>query len=139
VIRRAAPYQRLPWALNTERWKLFLVNLAVGEGEFRHGGTAAFHHESGNRHHLRLVQFLAGCDLSGLQKSFDHFAFAADRHAGEFLEPFALRHFRFGVRPIRQRSQLIGGNLSSADAVEQMVKKERRKTVASNSRHGYSP
>jgi hypothetical protein len=33
-----------------ERRKLFLVSLAVGEGESRHGGIADFHHESGIRY-----------------------------------------------------------------------------------------
>jgi hypothetical protein len=75
--------------------------------------------------------------LSGLQKSFDQFTFAADRHAGKLLEPFAFGHFGFGVEPIREQSELIGGDVSAADAVKQMVQEARRKTVAANPRHGY--
>src|ERR1035437_6189743 len=33
-----------------------------------------------------LIPFFAGCDLSGLQKSFDEFAFAANGQAGKFLD-----------------------------------------------------
>ena len=87
----------------------------------------------------RLVQFLTRWDLSGLQKRFDQLTFAADRHAGKLLEPFALGHFRFGVEPIREQSELIGGNVSAADAVKQMVQEARWKTVTANPRHAYWP
>ena len=86
-----------------------------------------------------LIPFFAGCDLSGLQKSFDEFAFAANGQAGKFLEPLAGRDFGISAKPIRQESKLVGGNFSAADAVEQMIKQARRKIVTANSRHGYSP
>jgi hypothetical protein len=44
-----------------------------------------------------------------------------------------------GAKPIRQESELVGGNLSAADTIKQMIEQARRKPVASNSRHGYSP
>ena len=34
---------------------------------------------------VRLFQFFSGGDLSGLQKGFDEFAFAANGHAGNFF------------------------------------------------------
>jgi len=74
--------------------------------------------------------------LAGLQKRFDEFTFTADGHAWKFLEPLGVRHFRLGVKPMRQQSKLVGGNLSAADTVKQMVEKAWRKTVASNSRPG---
>ena len=86
-----------------------------------------------------LIPFFAGCDLSGLQKGFDEFAFAANGQAGKFLEPFAGRHFGIRAELIRQESKLGGGNFSAANAVEQMIKQARRKIVTANSRHGYSP
>ena len=87
----------------------------------------------------KLFYFFAGCDLSGLQKSFDEFTLTADGHAGKFLEPSAIRHFRFGVQLIGQKSKLISGNIPAGDKVKQMVEQAWRKTVVANSRHGYSP
>jgi hypothetical protein len=49
-----------------------------------------------------LIQFFAGCDLSGLKKGFDEFAFAANGQAGKFLEPFAGRDFGIRAELIRQ-------------------------------------
>jgi hypothetical protein len=86
-----------------------------------------------------LIQFFAGGDLSGLQKSFDEFAFAADSHAGKFLEPFAVRHFGFDMKPVGQKSKLVGGNVATADPVKQVSQKWRRKIVAADAGHGYSP
>jgi len=74
--------------------------------------------------------------LARLQKCFDELTFTADGHAGKFLEPLAVRDFRLGVKPIRQESELVGGDLPVADTVKQMVEEAWRKTVASNSRHG---
>jgi hypothetical protein len=90
-------------------------------------------------HASTLIQLLAGGDLSGLQKRFDEFTVSADGHAGKFLEPLAARDFRLGVKPIRQKSELISENLSAGDTVKQMVEEAWRQTVASNSRHDYSP
>jgi hypothetical protein len=86
-----------------------------------------------------LIQFFAGGDLAGLQKGFDEFAFAADGHAGKFLEPFAVRHFGFGIKSVGQKSKLINGNVATADTVEQVREKLRRKIVAADAGHGYSP
>jgi hypothetical protein len=47
VLQRCRPQRG--WA--AERRKLFLVSVAVGEGEFRHGGTAAVQPESGDLQH----------------------------------------------------------------------------------------
>jgi hypothetical protein len=55
--------------------------------------------------------------LAGLQKRFDEFTFTADGHAGKFLEPLAVRHFRLSEEPIRQESELVRRNLSAADTV----------------------
>ena len=49
-----------------------------------------------------LTQFFAGGDLSRLQKGFDKFALTANGQAGQFLEPFAVRHFGLCVEPARQ-------------------------------------
>jgi hypothetical protein len=67
------------------------------------------------------------------------FHFAADGHAGKFLEPWAFRHFGFGAEPIRHQPKLIGGNVAAADAVKQMIEEVWRQIVAPDSRHGYSP
>ena len=75
-------------------------------------------------------------DLSGLQKGFDEFAFAADAHAGKPFEPSPLRHFRFESQPVRQESELIGGDVPAAYAVEQVIEKARGKAVAADARHG---
>jgi hypothetical protein len=100
---------------------------------------AALARQNGRRNFRGSTQFFAGRNLSGLQKGFDEFAFAANGQAGKSLEPFSLRHFRPGAQPIRQKPKLIGGNFPAADAVEQMIKKAGRKIVAANSRRGYSP
>jgi hypothetical protein len=74
--------------------------------------------------------------LSRLQERFDEFTFTADGHAGKSLEPPSNRDFRFGVKPIRQETKLIGRNLSSNDTVEQMIEEAWRKTVPPDPRHG---
>ena len=74
-----------------------------------------------------------------LQKRFDEVTCTADGPTGKSPESLPVRYFRIGVEPIRQASKLIGGNLSAADTVQQMVEEAWRKTGASNSRHGYSP
>ena len=38
--------------------------------------------------------------LSRLKKSFDPFTFAADGHAGKFLEPTASGNFGFPAQPV---------------------------------------
>ena len=86
-----------------------------------------------------LHKFLAGGDLAGQQEGADQFALTADGHAREPLEPLAVRHLRFGMKPVGQQPKLIGGNVSAGDSVEQMVKQARRQTVAADARHGYSP
>jgi len=86
-----------------------------------------------------LFHFFSRGDLSWLQKSFDEFAFAADGHAGKFLEPFSVRHFGFGIEPVGQKPKLIGGDVATTDAVEQMGEKLWRKIVPTDARHGYSP
>jgi hypothetical protein len=53
------------------------------------------------------LHFSSNSGLPGQQESLHKFAFAANGHAGEFLEPFALGNFRFGVKPIRKQSKLI--------------------------------
>jgi hypothetical protein len=83
-----------------------------------------------------LTQFLAGGNLAGLQKCLDELAFAANGHAGKFLEPLAVRHFGFGAEPIRHQPKLISGNVAAADAVKQMIEEVGRKIVAPNLRHG---
>ena len=87
----------------------------------------------------RLIYLFAGCNLSGLQKGFDEFAFAADGHARKFLEPLAFRHNRLALKPVRQKFELIGGNFSFTGAVEQVIQQPGRKTLTANARHGYSP
>jgi hypothetical protein len=44
--------------------ELFLVSVAAGEGESRHGGSAAFHHESGHARELNLKSQLANNSFS---------------------------------------------------------------------------
>jgi hypothetical protein len=88
---------------------------------------------------VRLVYLFAGRNLSRLQKCFDEFAFAANGQAGEFLESFPLRHYRFGAKPVRQKFELVSGNCSFAGAVEQVIQQPGRKTLSANARHGYSP
>ena len=77
--------------------------------------------------------------MSWLQEGFDEFAFVADGQAGKLLEPFAIRHFGFGREPVGQQAKLIGGDVATADAIKQVREKLRRKIVAANARHGYSP
>ena len=86
-----------------------------------------------------LLQFFARWNLSRLKKSFDQFAFAADRPAGKLLEPFSFRHFGFGIEPVGQQPKLIGGNVATMDPINQMRQKLRWKIVAADARHGYSP
>jgi len=88
---------------------------------------------------VRLIYLFAGCNLSRLQKSFDEFTFAANGQAGKFLEPFALRHFGFGAKPVGQKFELVGGYFLFTGAVEQVVQQPGRKTLSANARHGYSP
>jgi hypothetical protein len=85
------------------------------------------------------IYFFAGGNLAGQQKSFDEFTLATNGHAGKSFEPFAFRYFRFGAEPIRQKTKLVGGNFPLVNAVKQMVEQPRRKLVAANARHGYSP
>jgi hypothetical protein len=58
-----------------------------------------------------LIHFVAGGDLAGLQKSFDEFAFAADGHAGKFLEPFSFRHFGLRIQPAARQDDLFVRNV----------------------------
>lgn len=88
---------------------------------------------------LLLTQLFAGGGLSGLQKGFDEFAFAANGQAGKLLEPFSLRHLGFSREPVGEESKLVGGDVPPADAIEQVGQKLRWKIVAANARHGYSP
>jgi hypothetical protein len=83
-----------------------------------------------------LIYFRSGGGLSGLQKCPDEFAFAADRQAGKFFEPFAFRHFRFCVQPLGQQAELVGGNVPGFDSVKEVRKQRPRKMAALNAGHG---
>jgi hypothetical protein len=48
-------------------------------------------------------------------------------------------YFGFGREPVGQQAKLIGGDVATADAIKQVREKLRRKIVAANARHGYSP
>ena len=87
----------------------------------------------------QLVHFFTRGDLSGLQKCFDEFAFAANSHASKFLEAFALRHFGSSLKPVGQKAKLAGGNVAAMDPVKQMRQKLRWQIVAADAGHGYSP
>jgi len=56
--------------------------------------------------------------LSRQQKSFDQFAFAANRHTGESLEPFADANFRLCVQPVREQAKLVCADAAALDTVE---------------------
>ena len=63
---------------------------------------------------VRLIYLFARCNLSRLQKGFDEFSFAANGHAGKFLEPVAVGNFGVGVQPLREQDNLFVGNATLA-------------------------
>jgi hypothetical protein len=71
-----------------------------------------------------------------LQKGFDEFACAANRHAGKSFELFSSRHFRLGVEPFGQQAELVGGHVPGFDSVKQMRKQGPGKMAARNAGHG---
>jgi len=73
--------------------------------------------------------------LARKQERFDQPTFAANRPAGESLEPQTLGHLRSAVKPLRELFQLRRRNLPAPDAVEQVLKKGGRNVLASDSRH----
>ena len=103
------------------------------------GGLRRWLAQGAGRAGADLLHFHTRRDLPGLQKSSHQLALAADGHAGKPLEPLAVRHFGLGEQPIGEKPKLIGGDVSAAHTVEQMVEQMRRKTVTADSRHGYSP
>ena len=86
--------------------------------------------------HSLLNHFFTRCDLSRLQKCFHQFAFATNRHARKFLEPFSKGHFGFIVEPVGQQTKLIGRNVSAFDSIQQMRKESGRKIAALDVRYG---
>jgi hypothetical protein len=74
--------------------------------------------------------------LSGLQKRFDEFAFAAHHHSGKSSEPFSFRHFRPGVQLFRQQTELVRGNVPAFDSFQQMLEQGVRQIAALNVGHG---
>lgn len=85
------------------------------------------------------TQFVARWNLSRLKESPDPFAFPTNGHTRESLEPFPSRHLGFSIKPVCQKPELIGGELLAGDAVQQIVEQLRRKIVAADTRHDYSP
>ena len=79
--------------------------------------------------------FLAGGQLSGLQKRLDEFALAADGQAGKFLEPFAVRHFGVGVQPLREQNNLAIGDFALSHSRQKMPQQSFRQLLAANFRH----
>ena len=82
-----------------------------------------------------LVQFFTRGDLSGLQKGFDEFAFAANGHAGKFLEPFFIRHFRIGIQPLCEQNNLFAGNFTLTHSRQKMSQQSFRQFPATDFRH----
>jgi hypothetical protein len=58
--------------------------------------------------------------LSGLQKCFDEFAFAADGHAWKDFVSFLIRDFGFGVEPFGEEAELICSNVARSDSVDEV-------------------
>jgi hypothetical protein len=73
--------------------------------------------------------------LTGEKKRLHELAFPANRHAREPLEPLPLGHLRFSIEPRREQRQLSSWNLSTLDAIEQMLKEGRREVLTADFRH----
>lgn len=82
-----------------------------------------------------LNNLLTRRNLLGNKKSFNQFALAANNHFREPLEPLSLRHFWMGIHPTQHQSQLLPGNLSLLDSLQQMCVQSSGQIATSNLRH----
>ena len=104
---------KLPPRRNNERTDVRCYDWKLGVGRARHSVRAAV-----NSPHLFYL--FARCNLPRLQEGFDEFALSANGQAGEFLEPFSLRHFRLRCKPVGKCSELPNRDVPGLDAVQQM-------------------
>src|SRR6266581_3611846 len=82
-----------------------------------------------------LLHFLARRSLPSAQECPNQRTFSADNHLAKAFEPFALRNFRIGCKPIGKLTELIGRNFPFSDSIEQMIQQRRRKVLPPNLRH----
>ncbi len=67
-----------------------------------------------------LLDFFPSWNLARNEKGFHQLSFTANDHTGKPFEPFSLRNLRLRVEPINHQCELLPGNVTLLNALEQM-------------------
>src|SRR5438093_178614 len=135
MARALSPAQLLVWCTNVFRWSTrFSSSWALPR---LRGVVKRCHACSDFRlpAENEVIALPRQTEPAGPQECLNQRTFSADNHLRKAFEPFALRNFRVGCKPIGKLTKLISRNFPFSDSIEQMIQQCRRKVWPPNLRH----